>query len=332
MTDEKNKNIATSSAELNTDEVAQGTNHLYLTLDGGLSDNLPLCENFNLVSSTLNAHLVNTANPHSEILLGLRTHQTEYKFQGGYIFLDQANYIDSLLVQANNDVADLTIVIPDEDSLGYTFATHASFSAFRMGTANLTVKAALNVSFTNYTGILVVLPDPQTSYYTFIRQSKNCWAVVTYASAGSSQVVVSWDGSVVPVAVTAGPGISITGGVITASAASSVKTTTVTTTSTMTADAAINIFVMQNTSPVILTLPSSFTAGQIFKIIGGANTASYSIALNAGQFVNVISNGVAVSATSSLHIDTLTDSMELVANSSTQLTLTSSNSPDINFM
>ena len=83
--------------------------------------------------------------------------------------------------------------------------------------------------------------------------------------------------------MTAGSGITITNGVISALAASSVTTTLITNSATMTAGAAINIFVMQNTSVVTLTLPSSFTAGQVFKVIGGANTAAFSIALNRGN-------------------------------------------------
>lgn len=585
----------TTSSALTTDDVPQGFNNLYLSTDGGSTDELGNMPNFNLVQGTLNAHLVNPNNPHSNILSGLRTHQTQITLTQD-IILDNTQYVDCLLVQASN-TADRVITIPDETTIGFQFATNAAFEAFRMGTANLTIKLATGVTFTNVAGNTISLPDPQTSYFLFIRQNLNQWAVVTYAAAGTTtleQAYGNGDGTITlisgkpfilngsggnqvaifdlnngisfnantaysvatinangqqthppqtfingvakvdstnidsvfinstnpcsvgiqtepatfyapnatfdvwalnsgalsviaasgvtiigspsivnippsgyysfrrqstntwafiaegaqiatlqsaydnssPKQITfasnqglafsgdsstgalvnfsglyqlsiniaseynsalfqidsttqgwmgprmtqvqrdainvsqnptgleiynttantkdywdtlgwqqlltishllAGTGISITNngnGTVTvnSTAASSVNTTIISSSTIMTADAAINIFVMQNTTVVTLTLPAAFTAGQVFKIIGGDNTASFSIALNAGQSVQVINQGVAASATTSLNIDTLTDSLELVANlDNLQLTLTSSNSPDITF-
>lgn len=202
-----------SATALTTDDVPQGIKNIYLSESGGLTDNLLMAPNFNLVSGKLDYHLTNTNNPHSQILSGIRTHQTQINLTQD-ITLNISEYIDCLLVQPSN-LNDRIITVPNEDDIGQQFATNAAFTAFRLGTANLTIKLAAGVSFANASGFMISLPVPQTSYYLFIRQAKNQWAVVTYSSGGSgSEVVIKWDGSTLPVEVTAGNGISIGGGVI----------------------------------------------------------------------------------------------------------------------
>ena len=165
-----------------TDDIPQGTKNLYLSTTGGATDNLASMPNYNLLSNQLNNHLANTNNPHALMLSGVRTHQTQITLTGN-LTLNNTNYIDCLLV---SNTINSTITIPNETMVGYTFATNAAFTAFRMTNATLTVQAATGVSFTNFVGSTVVLPNPQSSYYIFIRQSLNQWAVVALNSASSS--------------------------------------------------------------------------------------------------------------------------------------------------
>lgn len=170
-----------------TDDIPQGTNNLYLTTTGGIpnppypGDNLLGMPNFERVDTTLSDHLANIDNPHSEILSGLRTHQTEVVLNSD-IVLDRDNYIDCLLA---SDLNNVTITIPNESKLSYQFATHAAFTAFRMGPGSLSVIADSGVSFYGMPGASVIsLPTAYSSYYLFIRKGTNVWSVVTF-NAGS---------------------------------------------------------------------------------------------------------------------------------------------------
>ena len=112
-----------------------------------------------------------------------------------------------------------------------------------------------------------------------------------------------------------------------------VSVTPVTGTSlTMTATAWKNVFVMQNTAPCVLTLPASFVIGQQFNIIGGADTAAFSIVCNGGQSIQLNANNTATSTSGTITITSLVDSLELWVNTAnTTLTLTTTNSPQLNF-
>ena len=181
-------NTEMNSSVTTTDDIPQGVKNLYLSTTGGATDNLGSMPNFNVVSGEINSHLANTNNPHADILSGLRTHQTQITLSQS-ITLNNSQYIDCLLVQASN-TTDYVITIPNETTIGQQFATNAAFVAFRMGTSNLTVQLASGVSFTNMSGSSIVLPNPQTSYYLFIRQSLNKWAVVTYASSSGASTTL----------------------------------------------------------------------------------------------------------------------------------------------
>jgi hypothetical protein len=170
-------------AALTTDD------NIYLSNDGGLTDNLVGMPHYEELNTTLNDHLTNIDNPHSEILSGLRTHQTGITLTQN-IILSRNISIDCLLVQSS-DSNDFSITIPNENTLGYSFATYAAFTAFRLGQANLTVIADSGVTFVNASGSSITLPTPGQSYYLFIRQNKNLWAVVTFGSGGSSDCCIT---------------------------------------------------------------------------------------------------------------------------------------------
>jgi hypothetical protein len=113
-----------------------------------------------------------------------------------------------------------------------------------------------------------------------------------------------------------------------ATTASGVSTTNVTGTSaTMTASGAINIFTANNAGLVTLTLPSTFSIGQVFRVVG-VGAGGWKIAQVAGQSVNYESGGATAVTTTgtggSLSSGLATDCIDLVATvANTTLTVTS---------
>lgn len=88
-----------------------------------------------------------------------------------------------------------------------------------------------------------------------------------------------------------------TSGTLATVGSNGVSITSVTTTSfTMTATAAVNIFVVNNASLVTVTLPATFSIGQQFIIIG-AGAGGWKVAQNAGQSISYQSGATTTATT-----------------------------------